>query len=301
MNERFQCPCCGCLTLEERGSSEICDVCYWEDDGQDDHNADAVLGGPNGRLSLMRARANYRAFGACEESMLVNVRPPRKDELPDQQSAKPKATKPGRKAKANAATALPTVDELVTALDHKRQADIDAAERRLFKTHGREALIPGLVAAYSRIRHAAGRNSVLYELVPFARKRPEVVELAKAALDDPAYMPRMQACSLLAYSLRQDAIPHLKPLMKHRDKKTRDDAKAAIDAIKRQNHHYWLDRTHSGSFLWTVNPEDRRCAEPNAASETDRPDTIVVTPHPSPSTHLSGPGAPLQSHGNPAS
>ena len=256
MVERFRCPCCGCLTLMDRGEYDICEVCYWEDDGQDDHNADAV-GGPNGRLSLTQARANYRAFGACEESMLVNVRPPRKDELPDRTQAEPRAAKPGRKAKLPVAAALPTVDELVAALDHKRNADIDGAERRLIKAHGREALIPGFVAAYPRLRNAAARNSVLYELVPFARQRPDVVELAKAALNDPAYMPRMQACSLLAYALRQDAVPHLKPLLKHRDKKTRDDAKAALAAIKHQNHHYWLDRSHSGKFLWTVNAEDR--------------------------------------------
>ncbi len=29
----------------------------WEDDGQDGHDADVVRGGPNGRLSLIVARA----------------------------------------------------------------------------------------------------------------------------------------------------------------------------------------------------------------------------------------------------
>jgi hypothetical protein len=32
---RFACPCCGCLTLgdEPPGTSIICGVCFWEDDG----------------------------------------------------------------------------------------------------------------------------------------------------------------------------------------------------------------------------------------------------------------------------
>jgi hypothetical protein len=77
----YHCPCCGYRTLEERGTSEICEVCYWEDDGQDDEDAEIVRGGPNGALSLAQARANYRAFGACEQSMLENVRPPRSEEL----------------------------------------------------------------------------------------------------------------------------------------------------------------------------------------------------------------------------
>jgi hypothetical protein len=57
----YRCPCCHCLTLQDRGGYEICPMCFWEDDGQDDHDADEVRGGPNGSLSLTRARHNFRA------------------------------------------------------------------------------------------------------------------------------------------------------------------------------------------------------------------------------------------------
>jgi hypothetical protein len=57
-------------------------VCFWEDDGQDDHDADMVRGGPNANLSLTEARANYRSFGACDERSIQHVRPPRAEELP---------------------------------------------------------------------------------------------------------------------------------------------------------------------------------------------------------------------------
>jgi hypothetical protein len=80
----LRCPCCGCGTLDERGGFEICPVCFWEDDGQDDYDATAVRGGPNGALSLCEARANYLKFGACDESMIGNVRPPLPEELPGQ-------------------------------------------------------------------------------------------------------------------------------------------------------------------------------------------------------------------------
>ena len=79
---RHPCPCCGYITLETRGDFEICHVCFWEDDGQDNQDADGVRGGPNGKLSLTQARANFRAFGACEEKMKINVRPPTKEEIP---------------------------------------------------------------------------------------------------------------------------------------------------------------------------------------------------------------------------
>lgn len=58
-DEPYTCPCCGHPTLDERGGYEICGVCGWEDDGQDDHDSHVVRGGPNGRLSLDAARRQY--------------------------------------------------------------------------------------------------------------------------------------------------------------------------------------------------------------------------------------------------
>nr|WP_280668315.1 CPCC family cysteine-rich protein [Kitasatospora sp. MAP12-44] len=55
----YTCPCCRMPMLDTRCCYEICVECGWEDDGQDDHNADRVLGGPNGSLSLTEARRRY--------------------------------------------------------------------------------------------------------------------------------------------------------------------------------------------------------------------------------------------------
>lgn len=52
------CPGCGYPTLTERGSYEICSVCNWEDDNQDDKDADEIWGGPNSDLSLTENRLN---------------------------------------------------------------------------------------------------------------------------------------------------------------------------------------------------------------------------------------------------
>lgn len=60
--ERFKCPCCGYPTLDEQGGYDICLICDWEDDGQNDSNADRVLGGPNGEYSLTQARSNFKQF-----------------------------------------------------------------------------------------------------------------------------------------------------------------------------------------------------------------------------------------------
>lgn len=56
---RCTCPCCGYPTLPERGSYDICELCDWEDDGQDDPYADEAWGGPNGKYSLTEARENF--------------------------------------------------------------------------------------------------------------------------------------------------------------------------------------------------------------------------------------------------
>jgi hypothetical protein len=78
---RYACPCCKYFTLLERGSFEICSVCFWEDDGQDEHDVNLVRGGPNGTLSLAQARENYLKIGACDEGSKKHVRPPTAEEL----------------------------------------------------------------------------------------------------------------------------------------------------------------------------------------------------------------------------
>jgi len=82
----YRCPCCGFITLTERSADEICRVCFWEDDGQDDHDADEVRGGPSRALSLTVARSNFQAMGACDERCTRFVRPPLSTELPKSSS-----------------------------------------------------------------------------------------------------------------------------------------------------------------------------------------------------------------------
>ncbi len=65
------CPCCGYLTLEERGRFEICLVCFWEDDGTDQPDEGE---GPNG-LTLQEARKNFRQYGAYKEGAADHVVP----------------------------------------------------------------------------------------------------------------------------------------------------------------------------------------------------------------------------------
>ena len=69
----YECPCCKSKALHGRGGFEICPICYWTDDGQDDHDADLVRGGPNGSESLSEARRKYMESRDRRERYLRDV------------------------------------------------------------------------------------------------------------------------------------------------------------------------------------------------------------------------------------
>lgn len=45
----YACPCCLSITLPERGAFELCPMCFWEDDGQDEHDAEECGADQTGR------------------------------------------------------------------------------------------------------------------------------------------------------------------------------------------------------------------------------------------------------------
>jgi hypothetical protein len=67
---RATCPCCAYPTINGRAAYDICSLCGWEDDGQDDADRapsgssppDAVAGGPNLDYSLTEARENFAQY-----------------------------------------------------------------------------------------------------------------------------------------------------------------------------------------------------------------------------------------------
>lgn len=119
-------------------------------------------------------------------------------------------------------------------------------------------VVPFLAEYFPRTKKSQGRVALVFHAVRFARESQAAFELGLLALNNRATLIRYRGCGLCAYSLREDAIPFLKRLLKHADVKTVDDARAAIDAIRRKNHHYFIDRSHSNSALWKVNPDDVR-------------------------------------------
>jgi len=72
---RHPCPCCGAYTLKNSGTLELCPVCWWEDDGHSEADADLIRCSVNGQMSLMEARLHYAVCGAAHPRFARFVRP----------------------------------------------------------------------------------------------------------------------------------------------------------------------------------------------------------------------------------
>lgn len=119
-------------------------------------------------------------------------------------------------------------------------------------------VVPYLAEAFRSFGKWQGRASLVFHCIRYARVSGEAFHLGLEGLADKSSQVRHRACGLLAYSQRADAIPGLEALLRHSDPRTVEDAKAAIDAIEARNHHYFVDRTHSGRSFWQVNEGDVR-------------------------------------------
>lgn len=72
------CPVCGYMTLEERDAFEICGICFWEDDGIDDFEAN-IESGPNhmtlneGRKKFEDAKLRILTDWETENILILNL------------------------------------------------------------------------------------------------------------------------------------------------------------------------------------------------------------------------------------
>ncbi|MDH3419807.1 MAG: hypothetical protein OEM78_10060 [Gammaproteobacteria bacterium] len=121
-------------------------------------------------------------------------------------------------------------------------------------------VVPYLREAYSAFSRWQGRASLVFHSIRYARVSEDAFQLGLEALNDRATVVRYRACALVAYSLRTDELFALKKLLTHTDPKTVEDAKAAMNAVRKQNHHFFQDRDESGKVHWLVNAEDRASA-----------------------------------------
>ena len=124
------CPCCGYPTLERRDYHDSCDLCWWEDDGQDDARADEAWGGPNGSYSLTEARRNFidhrTKYRPSDHERFARVEPHRaaRQDIIDAYDALLPVVQPW-----NFIGALPQIERL-----YQRQSEIAYAKTRSRRT-----------------------------------------------------------------------------------------------------------------------------------------------------------------------
>ena len=147
---------------------------------------------------------------------------------------------------------VPTVEEVISAFDDRRGWVVATNGSKLRSEYGLCALVPLFSEALPKIRNATGRIHIMFDLIPLARRHPQVVEIAKNRLQDRSAAVRMHACEILAYSLRHDAIPSLEQLLDHPVAETRlslrsafsaaDQAERAVGNVPRDSKfifHFW--------------------------------------------------------------
>ena len=151
-----------------------------------------------------------------------------------------------------------TSEEIQTRVNALQSSTVQGEEDawQLLKPLG-IGVVPYLLAAFPKFRKWQGRASLVFHSTRYARISEEAFQLGLLALHDRATLVRYQACALLAYSLRDEALPYLKTLQTHEDSKSVEDATAAIDSINSKNHHFFVDRRHTGQITWVVNVSDR--------------------------------------------
>ena len=140
--------------------------------------------------------------------------------------------------------------DLVDAFHTKDDAARDALWIRL-REHGNRVM-PFFAELFPRARWFQVRRDIAFHAIRFARLSEAAFAIGRMAVGDKSGVVRYRGCCVLAYSLRPDALPVLEEHIGHADPQTVEHVRAAIDAIESRNHHYFVDRGHSGRSFWSV-------------------------------------------------
>jgi hypothetical protein len=94
------------------------------------------------------------------------------------------------------------------------------------------------------------RASCVYHAMKYARESDDAATLGREAVRDKSRIVRYRGSMLLSYSLRKEVLPDLESALQWwAGGPGEDDLRAAIDAIESQNHHYFIDREHTGKMF----------------------------------------------------
>lgn len=126
---------------------------------------------------------------------------------------------------------------------------------------GPECWPAALLETYRRSARRDARCECVIEAIRIADESRIARELGVLALRDRSHVVRWRAHQLLAYSLDQSVLPHLRQAyFRESRRELKESIAAAIKAIEERNHNLHLDRDETGRAGWSVNPWD--CHDP---------------------------------------
>jgi hypothetical protein len=97
------------------------------------------------------------------------------------------------------------------------------------------------------------RRSCVYHAIGYSKDDSDAIQLGIEALSDKSKAVRYQACLLLSFSLKKEALPALQEIkLKITDTETLANIDAAIDAIENQNTNFFADRQHTGKITLRI-------------------------------------------------
>lgn len=137
----------------------------------------------------------------------------------------------------------------LSQLDRLNPSQRQAQWEAQFKPLGPEKFLPAFLEAFPRLRKATSRVFVVFSSIRYAASHPEAFQLGLAALKDKATLVRYRGCMLLAVAQKAEALEPLVALVGHVDSATAADARAAIAAIQKKNHHLFVDRQATGRLF----------------------------------------------------
>ena len=142
------------------------------------------------------------------------------------------------------------IRDLVNAFHTKDDAAREALWLRL-REHGARVM-PFLAELFPNAKWFQVRRDIAFHAIRFACESAASLSIGRMAVGDKSGVVRYRGCCVLAYSLRPDVLPVLEEHLGHADPQTVEHVRAAIDAIESGNHHYFVDRDHSGRSFWSV-------------------------------------------------
>jgi hypothetical protein len=145
------------------------------------------------------------------------------------------------------------VKALLDRLDGNGSADEWAAAEELGRLGA--DLATWLLGRFRAARSWKVRCACVYHATRYARESDDAVTIGTEGIRDRSKVVRYRASMLLAYAQRKDTLPALRDAVGALpERPPKEDLLAAIDAIESGNHHYFIDRDHTGMIKLEIGP-----------------------------------------------